>query len=402
MKCLEILEREKVQDAIWERGTRFLERLGRIVDASGVPVTKCGIPPMPFLTFDHADEHYKERRKEFYTQCIRRGLFVQPYHHWYIAYRHTEADLSRALEVVEESLAYVAEKSSLAAAERGAGSREGASMDKLIITVAGVGAETTKEAQPALPVTAEEIGVDAARCREAGASMYHLHVRDAGRQPDAGQGGLRGRHRRDPQAHRHHHPDLDRRRHGHDRRRAPAAARARPRDGLAHDRHGQLRRRRVLQRHGADDRVLHAHAEEGRAAGVRDLRGRPDRQRPQAGEEVRPGRPAPALGLRARRAGQHERRAAQPDVPGRSRAAGLHVDLHRHRPLAHAGDDDRTGTGRQRAPGLRGQCLLPQGSAGEEQRRAGRSRRAPGRRVGSRDGDAGRGSAILKLAPYDK
>ncbi len=107
MKCLEILEREKVQDAIWERGTKFLASLGEIVDKSGVPVTKSGIPPMPFLTFDHVDEHYKERRTEFYTQCIRRGLFVQPYHHWYICYRHTERDLSRALEVVEESLAFV-------------------------------------------------------------------------------------------------------------------------------------------------------------------------------------------------------------------------------------------------------------------------------------------------------
>jgi len=56
-------------------------------------------------------------------------------------------------------------------------------MDKLIITVAGVGAETTKQAQPNLPVTAVEIGVDAARCAEAGASMYHLHVRDAGGNP---------------------------------------------------------------------------------------------------------------------------------------------------------------------------------------------------------------------------
>jgi len=56
-------------------------------------------------------------------------------------------------------------------------------MDKLIITVAGVGAETTKEAQPALPVTAAEIGADAARCREAGAAMYHLHVRDAHANP---------------------------------------------------------------------------------------------------------------------------------------------------------------------------------------------------------------------------
>ena len=56
-------------------------------------------------------------------------------------------------------------------------------MDKLIITVAGVGAETTKDAQPGLPVTAAEIGADAARCREAGASMYHLHVRDAAGSP---------------------------------------------------------------------------------------------------------------------------------------------------------------------------------------------------------------------------
>ncbi len=56
-------------------------------------------------------------------------------------------------------------------------------MEKLIITVAGVGAETTREVQPALPVTPEEIGVDAARCREAGASMYHLHVRDESGSP---------------------------------------------------------------------------------------------------------------------------------------------------------------------------------------------------------------------------
>ena len=107
MKCLEILEREKVQDVIWERGTKFLASLGEIVDKSGVPVTRSGIPPMPFLTFDHVDDQYKERRTEFYTQCIRRGLFVQPYHHWYICYRHTENDLNRALEVIEESLAFV-------------------------------------------------------------------------------------------------------------------------------------------------------------------------------------------------------------------------------------------------------------------------------------------------------
>jgi glutamate-1-semialdehyde aminotransferase len=110
MKCMDILEREKVQDAIWERGTRFLERLGRLVEESRVPVTMSGIPPMPFVTFDRADDHYRDRRTRFYTECIRRGLFVQPYHHWYIAHRHTEEDLTRALDVVEEALAIVAQE----------------------------------------------------------------------------------------------------------------------------------------------------------------------------------------------------------------------------------------------------------------------------------------------------
>lgn len=47
----------------------------------------------------------------------------------------------------------------------------------LIITVAAVGAETTKEQTPYLPITAEEIGEEAKKVRDAGASMIHLHVR---------------------------------------------------------------------------------------------------------------------------------------------------------------------------------------------------------------------------------
>lgn len=110
LKCLEILAREKVIDAIWRRGQRFLDELGKIVEASGVPVSVSGIPPMPFLTFDKVDEKYKERRQAFYTETIRRHLFVQPYHHWYIAYRHTEADLAAALAAIGEALEVVRKK----------------------------------------------------------------------------------------------------------------------------------------------------------------------------------------------------------------------------------------------------------------------------------------------------
>jgi len=47
----------------------------------------------------------------------------------------------------------------------------------MVITAAMVGAETTREQTAYLPISAEEIGEDAAKCREAGAAMVHLHVR---------------------------------------------------------------------------------------------------------------------------------------------------------------------------------------------------------------------------------
>jgi uncharacterized protein (DUF849 family) len=49
----------------------------------------------------------------------------------------------------------------------------------LIIAVAPNGARKTKAAHPALPITPDELGREAAACRAAGASMIHLHVRDA-------------------------------------------------------------------------------------------------------------------------------------------------------------------------------------------------------------------------------
>ncbi|MCL4809238.1 MAG: 3-keto-5-aminohexanoate cleavage protein [Thermoanaerobaculia bacterium] len=50
--------------------------------------------------------------------------------------------------------------------------------DKVIITCAVTGAETTREAQPALPVTPEEIAESAFEAWEAGAAVLHLHVRN--------------------------------------------------------------------------------------------------------------------------------------------------------------------------------------------------------------------------------
>ncbi|MGL5054890.1 MAG: 3-keto-5-aminohexanoate cleavage protein [Fusobacteriaceae bacterium] len=51
-------------------------------------------------------------------------------------------------------------------------------MEKLIITAAICGAEVTKEHNPAVPYTVEEIAREAESAYKAGASIIHLHVRN--------------------------------------------------------------------------------------------------------------------------------------------------------------------------------------------------------------------------------
>ena len=54
-----------------------------------------------------------------------------------------------------------------------------------LITVAPTGAESQKDANPALPVTLDELVAAARSCQDAGAAMIHIHIRD-----DAGRATL--------------------------------------------------------------------------------------------------------------------------------------------------------------------------------------------------------------------
>jgi len=54
---------------------------------------------------------------------------------------------------------------------------------EIILTAAIVGAEVTREQTPHVPYTAEEIAREAKRCRDAGAAVIHLHVREPDGKP---------------------------------------------------------------------------------------------------------------------------------------------------------------------------------------------------------------------------
>ena len=105
LKTIEILQRDNILGKIREKGDMFAAKVSKIVKESPIPVEFSGAPWMPFITFIPDEQKlYKARRVQFYTHLIRRGVFLQPYHHGYIAYRHTDEDLNYAADCIGEAL----------------------------------------------------------------------------------------------------------------------------------------------------------------------------------------------------------------------------------------------------------------------------------------------------------
>lgn len=108
LKTIEILERDKVLENIWEKGQGFMNGIQALIEKHDVGAELTGIPPMFYITFK-ADESgaYKSKRTDFYTELIRKGFFFTPFHHGYISYRHTQKDLDLTLNAIDESLAFI-------------------------------------------------------------------------------------------------------------------------------------------------------------------------------------------------------------------------------------------------------------------------------------------------------
>lgn len=111
LKTIEILEREKVIDNIWEKGAAFIKKIQNIIDKYDVGAELSGVAPMFFITFEVGDNEIKKnKRTVFYTQLIRNGYFFTPHHHAYISYRHSEEDLNKTAVAIDNAMELVSKK----------------------------------------------------------------------------------------------------------------------------------------------------------------------------------------------------------------------------------------------------------------------------------------------------
>jgi glutamate-1-semialdehyde 2,1-aminomutase len=72
-----------------------LEQLGA---AHGLPVTVSGPPALPYMTFDD-DSQDLRHSQVFCREMIARGVFLHPYHNWFLCAAHTAADIDYVLEM---------------------------------------------------------------------------------------------------------------------------------------------------------------------------------------------------------------------------------------------------------------------------------------------------------------
>lgn len=105
LATLNEIENKDVLPRIWTLGKMLQDGMKTLIEQHHIPAEISGPPPMPFLTFTYApDKKFKERRRIFYTETTRNGIFLHPYHHWYVQYTHTEEDIKTTLDIMDAVL----------------------------------------------------------------------------------------------------------------------------------------------------------------------------------------------------------------------------------------------------------------------------------------------------------
>jgi glutamate-1-semialdehyde 2,1-aminomutase len=82
-------------------GQRFRDGLDQQARSLGLAVTHSGPPAIPFMTF--VGDAGFPRSRLFAGECARRGVFLHPFHNWFLMTAHKEKDIDQALTVTEEA-----------------------------------------------------------------------------------------------------------------------------------------------------------------------------------------------------------------------------------------------------------------------------------------------------------
>jgi glutamate-1-semialdehyde 2,1-aminomutase len=108
LATLGALEAERAIERMVRAGTLLRDGLTRQARAHGLRITQSGPVQMPFLTFaeDVAAGTF-DRANVFTGEAARGGVWLHPWHNWFLSAAHADADVQLALERTDPAFAAV-------------------------------------------------------------------------------------------------------------------------------------------------------------------------------------------------------------------------------------------------------------------------------------------------------
>jgi glutamate-1-semialdehyde 2,1-aminomutase len=101
LACLGELERLDAPRLMHEYGRKLTDGMSAIAAEHGYHLSVSGLPSMPMVQL--ADDPTLMLHQRFCAACTERGAYFTSHHNWFVSAAHTEADLQRTLEIVEDA-----------------------------------------------------------------------------------------------------------------------------------------------------------------------------------------------------------------------------------------------------------------------------------------------------------
>ncbi|MDQ2700927.1 MAG: aminotransferase class III-fold pyridoxal phosphate-dependent enzyme [Actinomycetota bacterium] len=105
LATIDTLKAEDGIETMKRSGLRFQEGLASQASSHGLAVTVSGPPQLPFMSFK--DDVEEERAFLWASECALRGVYLHPFHNWFLSAAHDEASIDDALSRTDEAFAAV-------------------------------------------------------------------------------------------------------------------------------------------------------------------------------------------------------------------------------------------------------------------------------------------------------
>ena len=108
---LDEIEKNKLIEHVWKIGEAVQQGMQDLSGKYDIPVTVSGLGPIFYMHFDEDfienTVQLGETTRTFYSEMIKRGVFLNPIHNWFVCGAHSEEDVAQTLQAMEDSLKIV-------------------------------------------------------------------------------------------------------------------------------------------------------------------------------------------------------------------------------------------------------------------------------------------------------